>query len=311
MSGNNTEAFCSEVEQLLASLPRDGGLISQAAARQMLAEKLLRKQRNLQMPIGVWTVLALLTAGLVARAAYRSSSPTCLLSGTWLQEIARQPSNCSSMCAGLTSVPVETDISPERFLQLYAYTGRPLLVRNGTRGWRAHQYFSYEFIRDLHDRHPSAYGHGPNIKVIDPFNVELATLHDALHMSEERRRRPFYFGWKNLNRGVCLELMNYHERPYYLGPEIEHPAADWFYIGSASRAALLHIDFFYRPSWQAQIAGRKRWILQPPVECESVCSPLQVDIEPGDILNVDPNQWYHATYVLNETFSITLGSEFM
>ena len=44
------------------------------------------------------------------------------------------------------------------------------------------------------------------------------------------------------------------------------------------------MDNVERPSWQAQLSGRKTWSLYPPPECESVCQPmLNVTIETGEI----------------------------
>lgn len=44
------------------------------------------------------------------------------------------------------------------------------------------------------------------------------------------------------------------------------------------------LDNVERPSWQAQISGRKTWHLFPPPECESVCKRmLNVTIEKGEI----------------------------
>ena len=38
-----------------------------------------------------------------------------------------------------------------------------------------------------------------------------------------------------------------------------------------------------RPSWQAQLSGKKVWTLVPPPECEHVCSTLNVTVHKGDI----------------------------
>jgi hypothetical protein len=44
------------------------------------------------------------------------------------------------------------------------------------------------------------------------------------------------------------------------------------------------MDNVERPSWQAQLSGRKTWSIYPPPECESVCEPmLNVTIEKGEI----------------------------
>ena len=46
-----------------------------------------------------------------------------------------------------------------------------------------------------------------------------------------------------------------------------------------------------RPSWQAQISGKKSWKLIPPAECESVCTSLNVTMNSGDI-----GKFFHFIY---------------
>ncbi|KAK4295030.1 hypothetical protein Pmani_032388, partial [Petrolisthes manimaculis] len=70
------------------------------------------------------------------------------------------------------------------------------------------------------------------------------------------------------------------------------------------------IDHVGNPSWQAQITGRKRWSLEPPPECYTQCSPLGVIVEPGDIIVLDTNIWYHKTLIVSQELSITIGSEY-
>jgi hypothetical protein len=46
---------------------------------------------------------------------------------------------------------------------------------------------------------------------------------------------------------------------------------------------MLQVDNVQHPSWQAQLRGRKKWILEPPPECYYQCSQLEVVVEPGEI----------------------------
>lgn len=46
---------------------------------------------------------------------------------------------------------------------------------------------------------------------------------------------------------------------------------------------ILQLDFVNRPSWQAQITGRKTWTLEPVPDCEYVCHQIKVTVNPGDI----------------------------
>ena len=46
---------------------------------------------------------------------------------------------------------------------------------------------------------------------------------------------------------------------------------------------LLQIDSVDRPSWQAQLSGKKTWTLIPPPECEHVCQSMTITINKGEI----------------------------
>ncbi|CAF5101014.1 unnamed protein product, partial [Rotaria magnacalcarata] len=65
------------------------------------------------------------------------------------------------------------------------------------------------------------------------------------------------------------------------------------------------------PSWQAQIRGRKQWTLRPVPECLFSCKEFNFIVEPGEIIILNTNVWYHKTFVISEDeISITIGSEF-
>nr|XP_022318027.1 uncharacterized protein LOC111121168 [Crassostrea virginica] len=57
-------------------------------------------------------------------------------------------------------------------------------------------------------------------------------------------------------------------------------------------------------------SGQKTWTLIPTPECEDVCSSMNVTVSKGDIIVLDTNQWYHATYIHPGEISITIGSEY-
>ncbi|XP_040065364.1 uncharacterized protein LOC8024873 [Ixodes scapularis] len=71
-----------------------------------------------------------------------------------------------------------------------------------------------------------------------------------------------------------------------------------------------YIDHVGKPSWQAQIRGRKQWILEPVPECYSDCQSLEIVVNPGEIFVVDSNLWYHKTLIIGDEVSIAIGSEY-
>jgi hypothetical protein len=44
-----------------------------------------------------------------------------------------------------------TEITQKIFRDIYAYTGRPLLVRNATNWWPASEAFTFTFFRDIYE----------------------------------------------------------------------------------------------------------------------------------------------------------------
>lgn len=50
-------------------------------------------------------------------------------------------------------------------------------------------------------------------------------------------------------------------------------------------AAGFQVDSVRHMSWQAQIRGRKQWVLAPPSECLYMCNWITFTVSPGDICN--------------------------
>ncbi|KAH9362512.1 hypothetical protein HPB48_015574 [Haemaphysalis longicornis] len=48
------------------------------------------------------------------------------------------------------------------------------------------------------------------------------------------------------------------------------------------------IDHVGKPSWQAQIRGKKLWTLKPVPECYATCHELRVVVQPGEIRESPP-----------------------
>ena len=64
---------------------------------------------------------------------------------------------------------------------------------------------------------------------------------------------------------------------------MEHPVYLYF----------TQIDNVDKPSWQAQISGKKTWQLIPPPECEHVCQAVEATVNKGDI-----SEWFCVENVL-------------
>ncbi|ESP03764.1 hypothetical protein LOTGIDRAFT_109925 [Lottia gigantea] len=231
-----------------------------------------------------------------------------------ITEMVRPLANCEP-CRGLHSVPVERNISVEEFMKKYAFTGVPVLVKDATTNWTAMNEFSYHFFKDLYDSLEGSFQVNDEECQFFPYKTEFESLEEAFSMPEDRvnfkeGEKPWYFGWSNCHEGAAKILRSHYQRPYFIPNDSESSTIDWMFMGGTGLGAFMHLDYVERPSWQAQISGKKTWTLEPAPECEGICHALSATVEKGDIFVIDTNIWYHSTFIHPGEVSLTIGSEY-
>ncbi|XP_028392449.1 uncharacterized protein LOC114517009 [Dendronephthya gigantea] len=229
-------------------------------------------------------------------------------------DLFRPPVNCS-ICENVDTVDVVTDLSKDEFLQKYAYTGRPVLIRNGSKGWSALSHFNFEFFKNIYPKGSPVLQSEDKDCQFFPYRTSFESLGEVFNMSKSMARmegKPWYIGWSNCDSNAANVLRKYYEKPYFLPEESESSRTDWIFMGCPGYGAHLHIDAVGKPSWQAQIKGTKQWILEPPPECYFKCQTSKhvVVVQPGDIIVLDTNRWFHQTDIIGSDMSITIGSEY-
>lgn len=234
--------------------------------------------------------------------------------GGFFIEVARPPTNCE-MCRNLYQVPVEYDISVDEFSSKYAYTAVPVLIKDATKTWTAMDTFSYDFFKELYVNISDAFEVTEEECQFFPYKTDFESLEDAFNMTNDRAHfkegeDTWYFGWSNCHPDISRVLRKHYNRPYFLPNDSESSSLDWIFMGGSGLGAFVHLDYVQRPSWQAQISGKKTWTLIPTPECENICHSMNVTVHKGDIIVIDTNQWYHATYIHPGEVSITIGSEY-
>ncbi|XP_045211642.2 uncharacterized protein LOC123563114 isoform X1 [Mercenaria mercenaria] len=231
-----------------------------------------------------------------------------------VSELSRPLATCD-FCNTLDSVPIEYSISSQDFRRKYSYTSVPVLIKNATLGWSAMTVFSYNYLKDLYTETEGALASVDEECQFFHYNTDFNNLTEVFNMSDARANftdgeKSWYIGWSNCHNEVKNELRNHYERPYFLPNDSESSALDWIFMGGSGPGALIHLDYVQRPSWQAQISGKKTWTLIPPPECEKECKDLNVTVHKGDIFVIDTNIWYHSTFIHPGDISITIGSEY-
>ena len=133
-----------------------------------------------------------------ARVGVDISEIQCVVDNfEFIADMFRPYVDCS-VC-NITGIDRISNISQREFLRKYAYSGRPVVITDGARGWSALDKFSFEFFKELYV--PDS----PNLETTDrecqffPYQTKFESLGEVFNMSEDRRDgvvgEPWYIGW--------------------------------------------------------------------------------------------------------------------
>jgi hypothetical protein len=242
-----------------------------------------------------------------------TESPCLVALGPAGDLIGSPPMDCS-MCANLTEVPRLSNVDVSEFVFNYHWKNVPIIVTDATQNWSAMKVISYEYLKGLYSNNPDAVDYDAENGQFFKYSSDLNGLEDLFNLTDERSRmqgKRWYIGWSTNDPVIGKEINKHFSTPYFLSPQpsIENRIA-WIFMGSPGPGAYMHLDNVQLSSWQAQVRGKKTWILAPVPECEHVCHKMNATMNTGDMIVVDTNRWVHGTYIHPEGMSITVGSEF-
>ncbi|CAG5052620.1 unnamed protein product [Parnassius apollo] len=215
------------------------------------------------------------------------------------------------MCVDVTAVQRVANITAEEFEERFAYSPTPVIVTDATVNWKAIEEFKFEFFAEFYRN--GKMGRKINECFFFAYKSGLKSLHEVFTMDAERANLsgdPWYVGWSTCYDEESRKLREYYTRPYFLPKTAESDTVDWIFMGGPGQGAHMHVDSVRHVSWQAQVRGRKLWQLAPPPECLYSCQAFSFTVQPGEILVVDTNRWYHKTNVMPGDISITIGAEY-
>lgn len=201
----------------------------------------------------------------------------------------RKADNCD-FCHDVNQVARVENISPSEFEKKFAYNGKPVIITDATKNWTALEVFDFWYFKNVYEN-SRKYQKKMNCQFF-PYKTEFKSLLEALSIPEDRVNyesgtKPWYFGWSNCNPEVAELLREHYARPYFLPETSENRATDWIFIGGAGLGAHLHVDNVRLPSWQAQIKGKKEWLLAPPPECYYECKIFSATVQTGEISEIN------------------------
>lgn len=232
-------------------------------------------------------------------------------------DFCRHPADCNicSQVSQIDEISVD-DMSVELFEAGYAYTSRPLVVRNATLHWDIMQVMDYDWLKQQYLSDPEEMDKKGEECWFNRYTTpELRNLRAVFKLPDERVRmksgEPWYVGWSVCHENVAEEIFKLFERPVFLSPESTPPKKPWIFIGTPGPGAHFHVDNVDMSSWQVQLGGVKTWYLKPPPECRFTCpGQIQTTLYPGDIIVVNTNFWFHSTKVHGPHLSLSMVNEF-
>ncbi|CAI9720833.1 Hypothetical predicted protein [Octopus vulgaris] len=227
----------------------------------------------------------------------------------------RPPADCK-FCRNVTHVDRVSGISVAEFEKDYAYSGRPVIITDGMKNWTALDVFSFEFFKGIYSEDSPALSSSERNCQFFPYQTKFKNLGEVFQMDPARvdltdSSNPWYIGWSNCDIVAGGILRQHYSKPYFLPEVSESSRTDWIFMGTPGYGAEMHVDNVGDPSWQAQVTGHKKWQLEPPPECYYECvASLDVVVNPGEIIVLDTNIWFHSTKNVGSDLSITIGSEY-
>ncbi|XP_076656315.1 uncharacterized protein LOC143360975 [Halictus rubicundus] len=236
----------------------------------------------------------------------------CLVPNNYLiWEFTRPISNCD-YCRDVTTALILPNLTREEF-ERYAYSSRPMVIKNAASDWPASKVFSWKFFKNLYENIEGAYDSVEECQFLH-FKSNFTSLKDVFAMSEDRAlqrsgQEPWYVGWKNCHLQILDTMKRFYNLPHFLPEDAEVPYTNYVFLGY-EEGAIMHLDYISRLMWQGQILGDKRWIVAPTPECDNICKRFNFTVHAGDIILLDTRIWYHSTYVIGGNFSLTVTSEY-
>ena len=123
-------------------------------------------------------------------------SPCLLPQYLPVAEFAMPIINCS-FCRSLThaSVVNATDITTNEFMDKYAYTSQPLLIKGAASSWPAIEKFSYSYFKDLYLSRPEAVEEDKENGQFFAYSSGIRNLEEFLNLSTSDVTKKWYIGW--------------------------------------------------------------------------------------------------------------------
>lgn len=222
-------------------------------------------------------------------------------------------------------VPRRRNLSYEEFTREYGRPGKPVVIEDLTVDWPAQRKWTPEFFRSQYGQVRVTVGRAAR-KTELPIQMTLDEY--VRYMQSTTEARPWYLtSWDFAP--TCPELLADFSLPGYFAedliaelPESIRPRLLWIFMGPPGSGFRLHVDVGHTAAWNAQLRGRKEWLLFEPdapvydgrpdafapdlerFPLLAEAQPYSCTLGPGDVI-FTPSRWWHQTRILETSLSLT------
>ncbi|NMF61951.1 hypothetical protein DP113_25295 [Brasilonema octagenarum UFV-E1] len=230
----------------------------------------------------------------------------------------------------ISCVERRSNLSYEEFIREYASVGKPVIITDAMKDWKATTKWTADFFR-------SEYG-SSNFLVTDVRNqtrVDMTVAEYLERINTDKNEKFLYL--RDLNLSSNPKLYEDYKVPVYFRDWLQRLPQKLvkkyylnfysIYVGAKDTSIGLHFDFLGMPGWVALISGRKRFVLFTPnliPDAKDILSygedenfngnlenfplyananPVEVILEPGEIIYI-PSKWWHHVKNLENSVSL-------
>ena len=237
---------------------------------------------------------------------------------------------------------VETITSPtyNEFVDRYLKPCQPIILKNATENWQAHQIWNFDFFRNKYS--------GRHIKIDNKYYI-FSDFIDLVMNADENNPVPYL---REMNIPI-----NFPELMFYLQPEIQYTLPNrltnkllprvfeksWgmrkgmvelLIGGKGASFPFLHYDLFKSHGFVTQIRGDKEFYLYAPLDSEylypmnsqkdvssikniqspdlqqfplfSKANQIKVLVREGESIFI-PSGWWHTTKIINPSIAVLVN----
>lgn len=169
----------------------------------------------------------------------------CLIPNNYLAWESTRPVSDCNFCSGIDSALILPNLTRAEF-EPYAYSSRPMVIKNAAVHWPARKVFSLYFFKNLYESIDGAYESVQEECQFLHFKSNFASLKEVFSMSNRRAlnlhgEQSWYVGWKNCHPQVLEIMKEFYQTPSFLPDDVETPHTNYVFLGY-EQGAVMHVS---------------------------------------------------------------------